>query len=175
MKYINLPIGRSGFEDIRENDYYYIDKTGLIEELVKTHGTQVTLITRPRRFGKTLAMSMLESFFDIRKNTKRFFEGLEISNNHELCEQWINQYPTVFVSFKSVDGLSFAEAYAQLASVISQLYRNHLYLMDSGKINSYDKIYFDHIASKTASQNDIKNSLLEIGRASCRERVCQYV
>lgn len=164
MKYINLPIGRSGFEDIRENDYYYIDKTGLIEELVKTHGTQVTLITRPRRFGKTLAMSMLESFFDIRKNTKRFFEGLEISNNHELCEQWINQYPTVFVSFKSVDGLSFAEAYAQLASVISQLYRNHLYLMDSGKINSYDKIYFDHIASKTASQNDIKNSLLELSK-----------
>ena len=104
MKSINMPIGRSGFEDIRENNYYYIDKTGLIQELIKTHGTQVTLITRPRRFGKTLAMSMLESFFDIQRNSRKWFEGLEISQNQILCGHWMNQYPTVFVSFKSIDG-----------------------------------------------------------------------
>lgn len=164
MKDLNLPIGRSGFEDIRENNYYYIDKTGLIDELIKTHGTQVTLITRPRRFGKTLAMSMLEAFFDIRKNSKKIFEGLEISDNHELCEQWMNQYPTVFVSFKSVDGLSFADAYAQLAAVISQLYQNHLYLMDSAKLNPYDKKFFDRIAAEAASYTDTKNSLLILSK-----------
>lgn len=164
MKSVILPIGRSGFEDIRENNYYYIDKTGFIEELIRTHGTQVTLITRPRRFGKTLAMSMLESFFDIRRNSQKLFEGLNISDHHELCEQWMNQYPTVFVSFKSIDGLTFADAYAQLVAVIAELYKNHLYLITNEKINSYDKRFFDQIADKTASKTDIKNSLLELSK-----------
>ena len=164
MRPINLPIGRSGFEDIRKNDYYYIDKTSLIEALLKTHGIQVTLITRPRRFGKTLAMTMLESFFNIRKESGKLFEGLKISYQHELCGQWMNQYPTVFVSFKSIDGLTYADAYAQLAAVISELYKDHLYLLDSDKINSYDKRFFDQIAAKTASQNDIKNSLLRLSK-----------
>lgn len=164
MKSVILPIGRSGFEDIRENNYYYIDKTGLIEEILRTHGTQVTLITRPRRFGKTLAMSMLESFFDIRRNSQKLFEGLNISDHHELCEQWMNQYPTVFVSFKSIDGLTFEDAYAQLVAVIAELYKNHLYLITNEKINSYDKRFFDQIANKTASKTDIKNSLLELSK-----------
>lgn len=164
MKSVNLPIGRSGFEDIRENNYYYIDKTGLIEELVKTQGTQVTLITRPRRFGKTLAMSMLESFFNIQKDSGKLFEGLKISDNQELCKRWMNQYPTVFVSFKAIDGLTFAAAYSQLVTVIAELYKNHLYLMNSEKVNSYDKRLIDQIAAKTASQNDIKNSLLSLSK-----------
>lgn len=160
MKSVNIPIGRSGFEDMRENDYYYIDKTGLIEELIKTHGTQVTLITRPRRFGKTLAMSMLESFFDIRRDSGKLFEGLGISHNQSLCRQWMNQYPTVFVSFKSIDGLTFEAAYAQLAAVISRLYKNHLYLMDSSRISSYDKETIDSLSAEKASPHTVKNSLL---------------
>lgn len=164
MKPINLPIGRSGFEDIRKNDYYYIDKTNLIEELIKTHGIQATLITRPRRFGKTLAMTMLESFFNIRKKSGKLFEGLKISYKYELCEQWMNQFPTVFVSFKSIDGLTYTDAYAQLTTVISELYKDFLYLMDSDKVNSYDKKFFDQIAAKTATQNDIKNSLLRLSK-----------
>ncbi len=164
MNSVILPIGRSGFEDIRENNYYYIDKTGLIEEILRTHGTQVTLITRPHRFGKTLAMSMLESFFDIRRNSQKLFKGLNISDHHELCEQWMNQYPTVFVSFKSIDGLTFEDAYSQLVAVIAELYKNHLYLITNEKINSYDKRFFDQIADKTASKTDIKNSLLELSK-----------
>lgn len=160
MKSINMPIGRSGFEDIRENNYYYIDKTGLIQELIKTHGTQVTLITRPRRFGKTLAMSMLESFFDIQRNSRKWFEGLEISQNQILCGHWMNQYPTVFVSFKSIDGLTFEAAYEQLAIVIARLFKKHLYLMDSGKITTYDRKIIDELISQNASQNTVKNSLL---------------
>ena len=99
MKALNIPVGISNFEKIRNNGFYYVDKTGLIEELLKTEA-EVTLITRPRRFGKTLGMSMLESFFDIRKNSRKLFEGLEIARQSELCSKWMNQYPTDSVSFR---------------------------------------------------------------------------
>ena len=104
MKALNIPVGISNFEKIRNNGFYYVDKTGLIEELLKTEA-EVTLITRPRRFGKTLGMSMLESFFDIRKNSRKLFEGLEIARQSELCSKWMNQCPTVSVSFRQADGL----------------------------------------------------------------------
>lgn len=87
MKELNIPVGISSFAVIRENGYYYIDKTGLISELIRTNPVQVTLITRPRRFGKTLAMSMLSEFFDIRKDNKEMFAGLEISENRKICEE----------------------------------------------------------------------------------------
>lgn len=154
-----IPIGRSSFSDIRQNGYYYIDKSGLIEELLKTDATQVTLITRPRRFGKTLGMRMLADFFDIQKDSHELFAGLSISKNTELCRAWMNQYPTLFLSFKNVDGLDFASAYARLAAVISELYKSQLYLMDSKKINAYDKKLFDRIAAKTASMEEVGNSL----------------
>lgn len=96
MKKMNIPVGVSDFEEIRKNGYYYIDKSELVRELLSRTGTKVTLITRPRRFGKTLGMSMLESFFDIRKDSRALFEGLEISENQALCDAWMNQYPTNF-------------------------------------------------------------------------------
>ena len=102
MKLLSIPVGVSDFEEIRRNGYYYVDKSGLIGELLGTTGTKVTLITHPRRFGKTLGMSMLESFFDIRKNSKELFEGLEIAEHQALCDGWMNQYPTVFISFRQV-------------------------------------------------------------------------
>ena len=119
MKKMNIPVGVSDFEEIRKNGYYYIDKSGLVRELLSRTGTKVTLITRPRRFGKTLGMSMLESFFDIRKDSRALFEGLEISENQALCDAWMNQYPTIFVSFRQVDGLNFTGAYDMLTWVIS--------------------------------------------------------
>ena len=115
MKNIDIPVGISDFAEIRKNNFYYIDKTGLIEELLKTTATKVTLITRPRRFGKTLGMSMLENFFDIRKDSKLLFEGLVIADKQALCEKWMNQYPVMFLSLKSVDGNDFLTAYSQLA------------------------------------------------------------
>lgn len=123
MKLLSIPVGVSDFEEIRRNGYYYVDKSGLIGELLSTTGTKVTLITRPRRFGKTLGMSMLESFFDIRKDNKALFEELEIAKRHELCMEWVNQWPTVFVSFRQVDGLNFNSAYDMLTLVISELYK----------------------------------------------------
>lgn len=97
MKEMNIPVGVSDFEEIRKNEYYYIDKSELIGELLSRTGIKVTLITRPRRFGKTLGMSMLESFFDIRKESRKLFEGLKITENQALCDAWMNQYPTIFV------------------------------------------------------------------------------
>lgn len=159
MKKIKIPIGRSGFADIRKNGYYYIDKSGLIEELLKTDATMVTLITRPRRFGKTLGMRMLSEFFDIRKDSRELFEGLSIMEKKELCEHWMNQYPTVFLSFRMVDGLEFKKAYAKLCSILAELYREHFYFMESEKINDLDKEVFYRIAAKKASQEELENSL----------------
>ena len=97
MDGIKIPVGRSGFADIRKNGYYYIDKSGLIRDILKTDGRQVTLITRPRLFGKTLGMSMLAEFFDIRKDSKELFSGFSISKDNQLCKSWMNQYPTLFL------------------------------------------------------------------------------
>lgn len=164
MKEIKIPIGRSGFADIRENGYYYIDKSGLIRELLRTDGRQVTLITRPRRFGKTLGMSMLSEFFDIRKDSRELFEGLSIAGEKSLCEKWMNRYPVIFLSFKSVDGLDFAKAYEKLAAVFSDLYKDHLYLMDSEKLDPFSRETFCQVASQKTTQGLLENSLLNLTR-----------
>lgn len=159
MKNLNIPVGISDFEKIRNDKFYYVDKTGLVAELLKTKA-EVTLITRPRRFGKTLGMSMLESFFDIRKDSKSLFKGLEITQNQNLCHEWMNQYPTVFVSFRQVDGLNFTSAYDMLTTVIAELYKGHLYLLDSDKISPYDKEIVQKLICANASPKDTKRSLL---------------
>ena len=164
MKLLRIPVGVSDFAEIRRNGYYYVDKSGLIGELLSTTGTKVTLITRPRRFGKTLGMSMLESFFDIRKDNKALFEELEIAKRHELCMEWMNQWPTVFVSFRQVDGLNFNSAYDMLTLVISELYKKHLYLLDSDKLDSFDKENVKQLIQGTASAKDMKGSLMLLTR-----------
>lgn len=162
MRRVNIPVGTSNFAEIRQEGYYYIDKTGLIEEILRTEGTKVTLITRPRRFGKTLGMRMLAEFFDRQKDSRRLFSGLSIGENKELCAVWMNQYPTLFVSFKGVDGLNFPAAYARLSAVISELYKKHLYLLEDGAVNVYDREMFHRIAAKTASAEEVGNSLFKL-------------
>lgn len=161
---IKLPVDRSGFADIRNNGFYYVDKSDLIEELLNTDGIQATLITRPRRFGKTLAMSMLSEFFDIRKTSKDIFEGLKISKNKELCKIWQNQYPTLFISFRRVDGLDFDTAYARFATTISDLYREHRYIRDDENVEAEDLELFQRILSRTATKDETSNALLTLGR-----------
>ena len=162
MNTINIPVGTSNFAEIRRKGSYFIDKSSLIEQLLKTQSTKVTLITRPRRFGKTLGMSMLSEFFDIQKNSLALFEGLSVMRNEELCRQWMNQYPTLFLSFRSVDGLNFSGAYAQLASVIAELYKKHIYLTESERIQPLDKEQFHRTAAEKADLKGIKNSLLKL-------------
>ena len=159
MKALNIPVGISNFEKIRNNGFYYVDKTGLIEELLKTEA-EVTLITRPRRFGKTLGMSMLESFFDIRKNSRKLFEGLEIARQSELCSKWMNQYPTVSVSFRQVDGLNFTSAYDMLTMVFADLYNKHLYLLEDSHVTEFQMKTFTNIAHGCGSEKEVKSSLV---------------
>ncbi len=165
MACLNIPVGISDFAEIRKNGYYYVDKSGLIEELLRTTATKVTLITRPRRFGKTLGMNMLAEFFDIRKDSRALFEGLEIDENTELCNRWMNQWPTIFFSLRRVDGLDFSGAYDMLCSVITELCDSHRYLLDSEKISPYDRSVIKNILNFDASESDIKNSLLSLTRA----------
>lgn len=164
MRILNIPVGVSNFEEIRKNGYYYIDKSGLIGELLSRTGTKVTLITRPRRFGKTLGMSMLENFFDIRKDSRALFEGLEIARDQALCDAWMNQYPTIFVSFRQVDGLDFTGAYDMLTWVISELYKKHRYLLDSDRIGTSDKEIAKQLEWGQASLKNTKGSLLLLTR-----------
>lgn len=117
------------------------------------------MITRPRRFGKTLNMDMMDNFFDIRKDSKKLFEGLSISDSHEICNHWMNQYPTVFVSFKKVDGLDFNSAYNRLSNVITELFNQYLFLLDSEKLTDYQRNVFTHIANVQCTSEEMKNSL----------------
>ena len=164
MTALNIPVGVSDFSEIRQKNYYFIDKSGLIEELLKTTATKVTLITRPRRFGKTLGMSMLAAFFDIRKDSSALFAGLEISKNRDLCEAWMNQWPTVFFSFKDVDGLNFEDAYNRLVAQISNLYKKHTYLLECSDIDEDDKTIFRAVKSGTANKTQISQALSTLTR-----------
>lgn len=159
MKDLNIPVGVSDFTEIRKNGYYYIDKSGLIKDILKTASTKVTLITRPRRFGKTLAMSMLDSYFNIRKDSKQLFDGLEISQNQVLCSEWMNKYPTIFVSFRQVEGLDFKGAYDMLTVVIANLFNEHIYLLDSKKATEFQKTSFKNLLSGNASVKEVKSSI----------------
>ncbi len=159
MANINLPVGVSNFEKIRKDNYFYVDKTGLITDIL-SQKTEVLLITRPRRFGKTLNMSMLESFFDITKDSKEIFKGLQITREKKLCDEWMNQYPVVSISFKQVDGLNFNDAYNMLVWMISQLYTKHSYLLESEKISDSDKNMINRMINDKPSLVDIKGSLV---------------
>ena len=158
MSKLSIPVGISNFEKIRNGGFYYIDKTGLIADLVRS-SAEVTLITRPRRFGKTLGMSMLESFFDIRKDSKKLFDGLEISHQKNLCEKWMNQWPVVFLSLKNVDGIHFSDAYQQLVYEISLLYQQHDNLLKSTALSDRDKFLFKQLQERQAGKTDIMRSL----------------
>lgn len=160
MNKIYVPVGTSDFREIREEEYYYIDKTGLIKELLSTKGTKVTLFTRPRRFGKTLGMSMLAHFFDIREDSRELFQGLKISENRELCENWMNQYPTIFVSFKDINGLEFSVAYERLQGMLVELFKKYEYLLKSDEVYDDDKRIFRLIKSEEASLSHVSRALL---------------
>ena len=155
----NIPVGVSDFSEIRQNDYYYVDKSELIRELLKTSIAKVTHITRPRRFGKTLAMSMLANFFDIRQKNESLFQGLAVSSDSSLCKEWMNQWPVVFLSLKNIDGLTFSTAYQQLAYEIGLLFEKHKYLLTDEKIGPAEKELFERLKNRSASEVEVSRSL----------------
>ena len=120
---------------------------------------KVTLITRPRRFGKTLAMSMLANFFDIRQKNESLFQGLAVSSDSSLCKEWMNQWPVVFLSLKNIDGLTFSTAYQQLAYEIGLLFEKHKYLLTDEKIGPAEKELFERLKNRSASEVEVSRSL----------------
>ena len=132
-----LPIGLDNFEKLRNNDFYYVDKTKLIQLLMES-GEKVNLFTRPRRFGKTLNMSMLRYFFEIGTD-KSLFDGLYISQNRKLCDAYCGKYPVVFVSLKNVDGLTYEGAKYRLAETIGREAERFTFLLDSSQLTENDK------------------------------------
>ncbi|MBR5050238.1 MAG: AAA family ATPase, partial [Desulfovibrio sp.] len=123
-----IRIGVESFRELRENNYCYIDKTKIFEELLCKNNAKVYLITRPRRFGKKLTMNMMQEFFDISKDSSDIFNGLHISKNVEVCKKWMNKYPVISISFKDVDGIDYSEAYDWCLCRIADVFEQNRYL-----------------------------------------------
>ena len=145
MERKKLPVGIDSFEKLRREDFYYVDKSGLIIDLLNNWG-EVNLFTRPRRFGKTLNMSMLKSFFEIGVDGT-LFDGLAISRETALCEAYMGKFPVVFVSLKGVDGLTFEDAYTMLKTIVRTEASRHYYLKTSEKVSTENKQIFEEILS----------------------------
>ena len=137
---LKLPVGIENFEEIRKLGFYYIDKTRLIEKFLQSW-SEVIIFTRPRRFGKTLNMSMLKSFFEIGTD-KTLFDGLYISGNKELCDEYMGKYPVIFFSLKDVEGLEFSSAKRMLCVVIEREINRHYYLKTSDVLTDEDRTLF---------------------------------
>ena len=160
-----LPVGMDYFKEIRKSEFYYIDKTKLIEQVLE-NWSKVNLFTRPRRFGKTLNMSMLKWFFEIGTDTT-FFDGLYISKNQALCEEYMGKYPVVLLSLKSVEGLTFEEARASLCELIAGEVRRFKFLeksdrLDDDEKNAYHDLIFIQNLKETILGTKLKFSLKKI-------------
>lgn len=134
---LKLPVGIDDFRKLRESHFYYVDKTRLIEQLL-LNWSEVTLFTRPRRFGKTLNMSMLKNFFDIGTD-KALFDGLYISGNKELCDEYMGKYPVIFLSLKGVDGLTYEEAFEAFVRIMGKEVNRVSFLADSDKLTQIER------------------------------------
>lgn len=153
-----LPVGFESFQEIRKLGCYYVDKTKLIERLLE-NWSKVNLFTRPRRFGKTLNMSMLKSFFEIGTDTA-LFDGLYISQNEELCKEYMGKYPVIFLSLKGVDGLTFEEARSALCELIAGEVRRFKFLLNSSRLDNDEKnIYRDLISLQGEQETTLATKL----------------
>ena len=160
-----IVVGTDIFDEFIRDEGYYVDKTELIYELMARTRNKVTLFTRPRRFGKTLTLSMMESFFDLGRNSTDIFAGKKIVLNHpDFCREWMNQYPVLFLSLKDVEGRCFELAYDKLKAVIADLCKKNESLADGKDVNPFDKEIFLRLQAKTASEEEIQNSLKTIMR-----------
>ena len=157
-------VGKSDFASLRKSGNYYVDKTELVFELVNDTDNEVTLFTRPRRFGKTLMLSMMENFFSIRKDSKSIFEGLAITEHEDFCKEWMNKYPVLFVSFKDVEAEEFDGAYKMLKTKLADLCKYVAPILDNAAVDKDDKEIILKLKAKKAGEDEVKSSLKTIMR-----------
>lgn len=160
---IKFAVGGEFFDTLRASDSYYVDKTELVYDLVTANNT-VSLFTRPRRFGKTLTMSMIQSFFDITRDSREVFEGLAVTAHGDFCREWMNQYPVVFVTLKDAEGATFDDAYDKLKAIIANVCRKLSFLETDNKVSAYDVKLFRRLQEKTSTNEELQNSLITILR-----------
>ena len=160
-----LPIGIDNFEKLRLNDFYYVDKTGLIKELLNNWG-EVNLFTRPRRFGKSLNMSMLENFFSIEKN-QDIFHGLKIAKETTFCEEYMGKYPVISISLKSVNAASFESAFQLTAQIIAEAAEKVQFLMESEQLTEYNRNEYQKLL-EDMSEAELFGSLKKLTRLLSR-------
>ncbi len=165
-----IPVGIDDFKKLRSNDFYYVDKTGMIIELLNNWGA-VNLFTRPRRFGKSINMSMLQNFFEIGAN-ESLFDGLDISKEKELCDQYMGKYPVIFISLKQVSGDTFEDAKIQLWSEIACAAEKLDYLQDSDVLNARDK---KKIFDLSEEKGNLEESLRLMSRMMCKHHKKQVI
>lgn len=164
MSELKVLVGGENFAEIRRGKYCYIDKTGFLNDFLPLPA-KVSLFTRPRRFGKTLFMSMLAEFFDIAKDSRELFAGLTISASEELCAQWMNQYPVIFLSLKDVDKPSYARAVMRFQEEITDFCKNHMFLLSSERVAKEDKVRLQKYLVSEADEDTIGLSLKTLIRA----------
>lgn len=167
-----LPVGFDDFKKIRENQFYYVDKTKLIEHLL-ANWSEVNLFTRPRRFGKTLNMSMLKNFFEIGTD-KALFDGLYISKNKELCEEYMGKYPVVFLSLKGVEGLTFEEARAYLCELIINETRRFKFLLNSERLDNDEKNMYHELLSLQEENDSVLAAKLKLSLKKISELLYKH-
>ncbi len=155
----------SSFRKLRENGFCYVDKTDFIEEFLDNGPFTASLITRPRRFGKSMTMSMCAEFFDIAKDSKSIFDGLKIAENRELCEKWMNAWPVLYLSLKDIKGPSLETAMFQFSTLAGDLCAGHLYLLESSKVGMREKKQLQAIYNGTASIDETGNVVQVLLRA----------
>ena len=160
MRKPKLPTGIDNFKKIRNGNYYYVDKTSLVEQILN-NGSEVTLFTRPRRFGKSLNMSMIQHFFEIGTDPA-LFDGLKISKNTEICEQYMGKYPVISISLKGIDADSYEKARAQLIKTINREARRFQFLLESDKLSQVDKALFSELLTRNMEEDTITSSLQEL-------------
>ncbi|MCL2072813.1 MAG: ATP-binding protein [Marinilabiliaceae bacterium] len=151
--------GAESFEKIIEGNYFYIDKTLFIKELLENKG-DVTLITRPRRFGKTLNMSMLQHFFDMNKDGKSLFGGLKIMEYKDIVENHLNKYPVVSFTLKNVNFSTYEQSIEKIKSIVSSIYQEKLYLFERNGLNEFKKKKFYRYCSEETTEAELQDALL---------------
>ncbi|WP_165147584.1 AAA family ATPase, partial [Marinitoga sp. 38H-ov] len=157
-----LPIGRSDFKSIIEDNMYYIDKSMLIKEIIESG--DVILITRPRRFGKTLNMSMMKYFFRNDEANKHLFKGLKIWEEKEIIEKYLNKYPVIYLTFKDLKQNNYEDMILSVKKKISDLYLDYVFLWESNKLNEWEKNNMKTIFERNGENILYENSLIDLSK-----------
>ena len=169
MSDIKIMIGAEKFADLRKRNFYYADKTAFLEKFLSSNkpsvASKAALFTRPRRFGKTLLLSMLAEFFDITRDSRELFEGLAVSRNTALCKEWMNQYPVISLSLKAVGGLCFEDAFAKFRNQIMKCVSRYYKVYEDPAVNPRDRMWLNAILQQKADKSVLARGLGTMARA----------